>query len=273
MNRPSRHGGALRALPIALAAVLLIGVGLPAAGRAQDTVGAEAYCYGWGFLNNSGQDADDLHVLLQGVRDITTVYQGLDNPFGAALPTSGYDAGLGAYRLDFGDGTALNGVSTHIGACTGQPMLRLAAGGATPPFYWTAGGAQLQPDPLFLGVSWGGSPRSGLTITLHNDTAQTLVLWSLDLLAAEAPLPLDDLGEVALATLPGIAQLAPDVVTLAPSTSQSFAVSAAELAQAPSGGALVLQGMFSTEEDVGDTGAVYAQLFLPGPIYLPLIQR
>lgn len=281
MNQPSRRRVTAFARPGVLAAsvlVLLLGAaGVLSAGALDANAraaGPPAYCYGWEFLNNTGQDADGLHIRLEGVHAITAAYEGPGNPFGLPLASSGYDAGLDAYRLEFGGGPALDGDMVHLGACTGRPVLRLGtAAASTPPFYWSAGGRVLQPAPLFLGAGWLWTAPGQLRIRVTNDMAAPLVLWSLDLLAADGPLDLGDLNGDALAALPVVAVLAPDPLVLPAGTAQSFDVAAEALGPLTPGRALLLQADFSAEEDLGDGGAVYAQMLLPQHIYLPLILR
>ncbi len=287
MNQPFRRRVTAFARPgVLVASVLAIGLlvalllgaaGVRAAGAPDANAlaaGPPAYCYSWEFLNNTGQDADGLHIRLQGVQAVTAAYEGPGNPFGLPLGSSGYDTGLDAYRLEFGGGPALDGDMVHLGACTDRPVLRLGTAAApTPPFHWSSDDRVLQPAPLFLGAGWLWAAPGQLRVRVTNDTAAALVLWSFDLLAADGPLNLGDLDGDALASLQVVAMLAPDPLVLPAGAAQSFDVSAEALGPLTPGRALLLQADFSAEEDLGNGGALYAQLLLPRHIYLPLILR
>ncbi|MGE5603361.1 MAG: hypothetical protein ACM30E_09935 [Nitrososphaerales archaeon] len=277
MNRPSHRAFRGLAPPFrALTVVLLLFVAaLPVSAAPQQQFGGSlvgSFCYSWDFLNNTTQDADDLHISLRGVRQVSDVYLGADNPFGEPAPTSGYDAPSDTYRLDFAGGPALDATAAHIGICTDRPVLRLSGPGATPPFYFTSAAAALEPAPLFLGVTWRLS-QGQLHVDIHNDQQVPLLLWSLNLFQAEQPLAIDDLNADTFTILPQVAELAPDVITLQPGTTQTFDVPADALSGIAAGQGLLLAAEFSTEDDPGNLGHLYAQLIAPQNTYLPVIFR
>src|SRR2546430_8639261 len=83
----------LRALMALCAGVLLVAFGLAVwllpAMRSQAAAlfapgsATALYCSNWDFVNNTGQDVNDLHVRLKSVRAVNDVYTGALNPFGA----------------------------------------------------------------------------------------------------------------------------------------------------------------------------------------------
>lgn len=241
----------------------------PGARQAEPATALPAgYCYAWDFANDTGQDADDLHVYLQGVRQITEVYAGGDNPFGPPAATSGYDAALNAYRLEFTGGPVPAGDVVRLGICTSAPALQLDASATTPPFYWSLQGGVLKPAPLFVGLSWEWQ-AGGLRLTVRNPGTTARVLWSLDLLAADAAFALDDLTGDNLSTLPVLGLLVDDPVVIPAGGSQSFDVASDALSG--DAGAWLVSLAVSAEDDLDNVAHLYSQATLPtGVIYLPL---
>jgi len=229
------------------------------------------FCYTWEHGNSTGLDANDLHVRLKGVQQISAAYTGPGNPFGA--PTlSQYVPGLDSYSLEFTGATVFAGELARTGVCTQRgAMLRLGPGATTPPVFWSDSGAALTPAPLFLGLTWRRD-AGGLVVDLHNDQSAPLVIWSLNVLETPVALPLEDLDAGAAAGLNLVAVLTDDVVTLAPGATQSFAVPAAASASLAQGYALVVEAQASAEDDLGNTLHLLAQ-GQGTTLYLPVIRR
>ena len=256
-----------------LAALLLAFAILPAAGARAQAPAREPFCYSWDFLNDTTEDADGLQAALLGVRQVTSAYVASDNPFGPPLPASGYDGAVDAYRLVFGGGPALDAAPAHIGACTDRATLRMGTAQDGTAFSWTSAGNPVAPSPLFLGMTWTRLATGDLRVTLYNDQDSPRVIWSLSLLYTSDQLSLDDLNADTLSTQPALADLTPEVLTLPAGSSQSFDVPAAALLDLPPDAALLLSAEFSTEDDPGDLGHLYAQLLAPLRTHLPLIRR
>jgi len=276
LGPPERRGWIARTaliLSLVLAAVLPASALTVSAARQAESEAAlpAQFCHTWDFANYTGEDADDLHIWLHGVRYVSEVYAGEGNPFGPPAGTSGYDAELNAYRLDFAGGPALAGDTVRLGACTATPALQLGATSKTPPFYWSLQEAVLEPSPLFAGLSWGWG-AGGLRLTVTNPGTSGLVLWSLDLLTAEAALPLEDLTGDSLATLPALAAAVDEPVVIPAGGSQSFDIATAALAGA--GGALLVELAVSAEDDLDNVAHLYSQAAAPaGVVYLPLMLK
>jgi hypothetical protein len=268
-----------------LAVLLWSGSLIPGARAASAPISSppERYCYNWDFLNNTGQDADDLHIRLQGISQVSAVYTGTVNPFGLPDATSGYDAGLGVYNLNFSNGVAYDGDVVHIGLCTDKPALALSQSTTPPPFTWTSQGQPLQPAPLFVGVSWDWQSRTHLRLELHNSQDITLTLWAASLLDPEVPLGLEDLNADVIGMLPAATFLIDDVQMLPPRSSSFFDVffDPTVVVQAPTPAQLreprhpyVLQAVVSAEDDSGDVAHMYSQaLSPPAKVYWPLILK
>jgi len=273
-------------LPVAvlLGIVILAGVSM---GQAQaisaPSVSVSAYCYNWDFLNNTGQDATDLHVRLKGIRAISGVYTGALNPFGAPDATSGYDAATGVYNLNFSGGTAPNGQMVHIGICADSPMLWFEAATGLPPFYWTIGGQPIPPAPLAFGLAWDWQSRRHLRLTLRNSQQVTLTLTSLNLLDPGTPLELDDLNPDVVGTLPLAAMLIDDIRMLPPLSDSFFDVffDLGGASGQPGSAQLlapmhpyVLEAIGEAPEDAGNAFRLFGQSFSPPVnLYLPLVLK
>ena len=246
-------------------------------------------CYTWGFLNNTDQDANDLHLRMTGVVNLTSVYTGTMNPFG--LPdSSGYDPITQTYHLDFSNATAGTGEQVMLGFCSSASEVHLDVPRDTPPFYWSLDGQALQPAPLFVGVKWNWQDASHVQITLENSNGITLTLMSLNLLEPGVALPLEDLSDEIAAMLPMTSELAPDVQVLAPGGSLVFdvapptalarpnftfapAASFAEAALQPMQ-PYVLQALLAAEDDPGNVVYLVSQSNSP-PLFLfmPVLRR
>jgi hypothetical protein len=225
------------------------------------------YCYAWDFTNDTGEDADDLHIWLQGVRQVTEVYAGSENPFGLPTAGSGYNAGLNAYHLEFTGGPAFAGDTVRLGVCTAAPTLRLSATDTTPPFYWSAQGRVLQPAPLFAGLSWEWHTDGSLRLSVHNAGTAPLVLWSLDVLTAEQPLALDDLNDANLSGLAVAAALVTEPITITAGGAHVFDIAAAALF---GGGAWLAELTITDEDDLAHEAHLFSQAVPPSAvIYMP----
>lgn len=266
-RRPRRTRRLLFAL---LALMMLTPVVTAAPASAPATATREPYCFSWDFLNNTGADADGLTVSLDAVRAVSSVYAGSDNPFGAALPSSGYDPTADAYRLDFGGGPAPDAMPVRLGACLDRAALLLSPKAAAP-FEWRVDGQPAAPAPLFLGAIWARQGDGGLKATLRNDGKATLVVLSASLVRLDTPLALDDLNGDTLALQPALAAL-DDPFALAAGGSKSFDLPK-NLVGSLSGGAIALQVEFATEDDLGNVAHLYAQLLDAQRTHLPLTQR
>jgi hypothetical protein len=230
-----------------------------------------SFCYAWDFTNDTGVDADDLHVRLQGVHAVTEVYAGADNPFGAPTAASGYDSALDAYHLEFTGATVAPGERVRLGVCTVTPYLLLGMKPAAPlPFYWSVQGSVQQPAPLFVGLSMSSSAGGGVRLGVHNSHATPLVLWSLDLLATGQPFTLEDLNGTSLSGLPVGAMLVADPITIPAGGVQYFDIPPAGSLAA--GGTWLTEMTVTTEDDLANEAHIYTEA-LPPPVvvYLPLI--
>jgi hypothetical protein len=250
-------------------------------GRSQGSVIVDSrYCYNWDFQNTTDQDADDLHIELTGISAVGDVYAGPLNPFTQYTVT----ASAGKLTLDFGGGTVIPGDIAHIGLCSPTPLLRLATGGALPPFQWTANGAPLQPSPMFVGLQWSWQDRRNLRVQLFNDQPVTVTLMSLNLLDAGEPLSLDDLSADIANQLPMATEVITEPRTLAPGESSFFDVffdltlTGAHVFQPlgsppASSQPFVLQVEVAAEDDPGNTAHLYAQGLALPLVYMPAVLR
>lgn len=241
------------------------------------------YCYNWDFLNNTGQDVNDLHVDLKGLRSVTEVYTGTLNPFGPPGPGSGYDPAADVYRLDFAGATVLDGDVVHLGLCTPHPVLQIGSPAATPPFFWTQDGARVQPEPLFVNLAWKWQGRSRVQFVLGNTGDMTMTLQALNLLDAGQQIELEDLNAPAVAQLPMVGNLAPDPMLLPPRATSffdGFAVSATNAQHSQHASLLeanhsyVLEAILTAEGDEGNVVHIYSQALSPSDgALLPLVHR
>lgn len=238
------------------------------------------YCSTWDFLNNTGQDVDDLHVRLKSVKNVSDVYTGTLNPFGPPT-TSVYSPTADVYELDFSGATVYDSDRVRIGLCTDSPLLRI--GTDTSAFNWTSGGTPVSPNPLFTGLEWNWQKTGQLTIHVVNEQNMTVTLMALNLLETDNALSVDDLeGDVA-AQLPLALELLPDPQTLAPYGFGDFSVSfkpAADVMppdQAPlleTNHAYVVEAVVVDATDDGNTAHLYAQGLSPlARLSLPLVNR
>ena len=113
----------------------------------------DRYCYTWQVFNGTGQDANDLHVRLQSMVNVSQVYTGSYNTFGPADSSSGYDSAADVYKLNFSNATVAAAETMLVGLCSDHGTLALGASNP-PALYWSADGVPLDPAPLFIGVDW-----------------------------------------------------------------------------------------------------------------------
>lgn len=275
----SRSNGRLRtalAPPLWLALVLLLSGAVPAAPAAGQPLALESpnrYCYRWSFLNNTGTDADDLHLRLvgpMGTADASSI------PFGAPAAGSGYDPSTNTTTLDFGGATAFNGEVAEIGLCTTEPQLRLAAAGRVPPFVWTSGGSALEPAPLFLGLAWSWQAGNGVRLLVSNGSQQTLTLWSITVVNPSEPLLLEDLTGETIATLPALAVLPEEPVSLAAGASYevTLTLDTSATKAGPTGNRpLAVSVVASPDEDLGNQVVLNSEALTPLRFFLPLLLK
>jgi len=224
-------------------------------------------CYSWDFLNNTGQDVNDLHIRLQGVKSLTEVYTGTLNLFGEPDASSGYDAANDSYHLDFTNGIAYDSDKVQLGVCTDRSSLRL--GSPSPAFSWTVTSTQALPDPLFAGLSVNWLDHTHAQIDVFNEQNITLTLWSLSVLDPDQPLPLEDLSDDIAMLLPMASEVVTDPLTLLPSANQTFNVEVAS-ANHP----YVIEAVLSAEDDPGNLVHTLVQtLSPPYAVYLPLVWK
>ncbi len=234
----------------------------------------ERNCYNWDFLNNTGQDPNDLHVRLKGIKNIADVYTGTFNAFGAPDNSSGYNPSAGVYNLNYTGTTVYASDMVHLGICTDSFALRLDQSGGTFPFYWTANQVRVTPDPLFIGVEWGWLGANHLRLHIVNEQNISMTLMALNLLNADSPLTLDDLNNSVVGTLPLAANLAIDPLLLAPHGESFFDVFFAPANLPTRDQTFVLEVAAATWDDPGNTVHLYAQALAP-PLgrFMPVINR
>jgi len=250
------------------------------------------YCYTWDFLNNTGQDVNELHIRLAGIQTIGAVYTGTLNAFGDPDGTSGYDSGAGIYQLNFISNTVEAGDLNQIGICADQPVLALDSNTGTPPFSWSVDGTPLAPAPGFAGLTWNWVGRNHLSVQLTNDPQVSMTLLALNVLDAGTPLSLDDLNGTVAADLPLVNELAPDPMDLAPGVSNTYDVF---FASAPPGPFLrsnsaaassdaapllepnhpyVIEAVLASADDPTNLIHLYSQSLSPlATLYLPVLLR
>lgn len=239
------------------------------------------YCSNWDFLNNTGQDVNDLHVRLKSVRSVTDVYTGTLNPFGAPDNTSGYEAATDVYRLNFSGATIYDSDQVQIGLCTDAPLLRLDASSQSP-FVWTKDNTTVTPNPFFAGLEWNWLDPTHLRIRIVNEQPLTMTLMTLNALDAGNVLALDDLNGDVSSQLPLVSELLSTPMTLAPGADSFFDVffsASANAARSNRPGSLdpnhpyVIEAVMSDANDDGNRVRLYAQSLSLSMSYLPAIFR
>lgn len=234
-------------------------------------VSASRYCYNWDFLNNTGQDANDLHLALVGVTQPDSWYTGSLNPFGTPDASSHYDPAAGAYRANFSGAVVLPGELVHIGLCAGRPALEVGTAA------WTVDGSPVAPAPLTARVRFTHASPALVTVEVANPGSSPLLLLALNVLDGGDGVPLDDLnGEIA-SHLAAVAEPLENAEVLAPGASKSVDVAlqylgggAGALAQHR---ALIVEAVLAPEDDEGNRLHVLAQMLPPGRQLLPIVVR
>jgi hypothetical protein len=236
------------------------------------------YCYNWDFVNNTPQDANDLHLNLVGVSQVGSWYTGAQNPFGLPDGSSGYDAATNTYRANFRGGVALQGETVHIGFCADRPSLRVSNA------VWTVDGTAVAPAPLAADVSFTQVNPTQIRVTLSNPQSANLLLKSFNVLDAFDGLPLDDLNGEITVQLASVGEplLYPEV--LPAGGSKTFDVflqasGAGVQAQAVQAGAIdpdhaiVVEAVLAAEDDEGNMLRLFAQMLPPSKQHLPLLRK
>jgi hypothetical protein len=236
------------------------------------------YCYNWDFLNNTPQDANDLHLDLAGVSQVGSWYTGGQNPFGLPDASSGYDATTGVYRANFSGGVALQGETVHIGFCADKPALRVSNA------LWTVDAAPVAPAPLVAEVSFTQVSPMQIRVELSNPQSSPLTLLSFNVLDAFDGLPLDDLNSQVAAQLASVGEPLLYTEVLPPGGSKTFDVFlqgtgtgmqalAAQAGAIDPDHALVVEAVLAAEDDEGNTLHLFAQMLPPSKQHLPLIRK
>jgi hypothetical protein len=248
---------------------------------ASATVAGNRYCSNWDFYNNTGQDVNDLHVRLKGVKAVSEIYTGTLNPFG--LPaSSGYISATGVYSLNFSGAWVAESEMVHIGFCTDSSLLRLdGQGGAA--FQWTLTNTAVPTRPLFTGLEWDWPEPSHFRVRVVNEQPLSMTLVALNLLDADTMLPLEDLVGGVADQLPMALELIDTPVDMAPSADSFFDVFfvAGGAANPPSQAPLlepnhpyVLEVIMDPTDDPGNTVRLFSQVLSPLiPVYMPVILR
>jgi hypothetical protein len=289
MTRPQLHLWALVAPALGLALVALAlfllrssasqVLAMPAAiGNDPDR-----YYYTWQVFNGTGQDANDLHIRLQSMVNVSQVYTGVYNSFGPADSSSGYDNAAGVFKLNFSNALVAPAETMLVGLCSDYGTLALGPSNPSP-LYWSAASAPLDPAPLFVGLDWQWSRPHSLQIGLVNSENVTLTLLSLYVLDPGTKLVLDDLnGDVA----PGLAAVSDmtggDVSQLPPGSTTYFTVTfdLGGTSFLPGHAPLlepkhpyVVQAVFQDWNDAGTVWSLYSQGLSPlAEIFLPAVLR
>jgi hypothetical protein len=243
------------------------------------------YCYAWQALNQTGQDANDLHIGLKSVVNVSQVYTGTLNPFGLPANSSGYDGNADVYHLDYISATVDSADIVNLGLCTDHAKLQLDPSiTSAQAFYWTQNGVPLTSTLPFVGLDWDWKSRYHLHLGLINSNAFTVTMQSLLVLDPGYPLMLEDLNGDVLASQSPVSDLANgDVVLLPPGVSTYFDLyfDSSQAAFLPNHAPLlepnhpyVIQAIFSTEDDLSTTWELYSQSLSPfATMYLPVVRR
>ena len=243
----------------------------------------DRYCYTWQVFNGTGQDANDLHVRLQSMVNVSQVYTGSYNTFGPADSSSGYDSAADVYKLNFSNATVAAAETTLVGLCS--EYRTLALGASNPPaLYWSADGVALDPAPLFIGVDWDWRRPHNLHLGLVNSGNMTVTLLSLYVLDPGTKLALEDLnGDVASGLAPVSDMTGGGVSQLLPGSTTTFTVTFDESGSAflPDHAPLlepkhpyVVEAVFQDWNDPGNVWSLYSQGLSPlAEVFLPAVLR
>jgi hypothetical protein len=279
MSRKRFRAALALAPPCAVLIALSVATGSPSAHAIAVTSGR--YCYNWDFLNNTPQDANDLHFTLAGVSQVGSWYTGAQNPFGLPDASSGYDAAAGVYRANFSGGVALQGETVHIGFCADRPALRVSNA------LWTVDAAPVAPAPLVVDVSFTQVSPAQVRVTLSNPQSSPLTLLSFNVLDAFDGLPLDDLNGQISAQLSSVGEplLYPEVLPAGGSKTfdvflqgaganmQALAADVAQAGAIDPSHALVVEAVLAAEDDEGNAVHLFAQMLPPSKQHLPIVLK
>lgn len=229
------------------------------------------YCYNWDIPNNTGQDANDLHIGLQGIKNISDVYMGSLNPFGGPDPSSGYNAGVDVYELNFSGAVVPDGGIAHIGFCSDQPVMLPGGFGGLPAHYWTLDGDYIgSPIPL-PALDWWWLADGGVQVGLANGddaaTGETIFVETVELAVADEVLPLDALNGQDLAGVEWVQVPAGELPTLQPGDEFALLDLPAGVGGIASPGDVLLVHVAASSDPTGSEAAVnlFSQTIIPIP--------
>lgn len=266
---------------LALIAALVLGPPLALAPVHADA--PPRFCYNWGFLNSTAEDATGVVLHFGGNQAASAFYTGPWNPFGDPAPGSGYNPKTDTTTLTFSGGPAYTGDLVHLGLCTVSPTLRTSNREGTPLAWQVPAGTRVPPDPLFVGLRWTWAGRDGLQVELHNDQTVDVTLFTAFLLNPGTMLPLEDLIPITVDGLPPLHEFIAEPTVLPAGAMISFSyppsISSAG-AEANSGidafspdQPLLLAVTLAADDDPGNTAHLYAQALSPLGLYLPMMLR
>jgi hypothetical protein len=241
------------------------------------------YCYTWQASNDTGQDANGVHVRLQSIAQVSQVYTGTYSYFTPDEIAASYDSGGDVYRLDFTTETVGSGESPLLGLCSDHSTLALAGGGGSP-FYFTVDNVAVQPDPAFIGLDWNWLSRTSLRLGLINPSAVTVTLQTFDFLDPGVKLALEDLNSDVTPALDPVSDLtAGEITLLPPGTTTYFTMQfdSSGTAFLPGHAPLlepnhpyVVQANFASWDDPDNNLTLISQaLSPPAQLFLPIISK
>ncbi len=174
------------------------------------------YCFNWDFVNDTGQVANDLHLILRGPRVLSDVYMGALNPFGAPDPRTGYDPATGLFTVWYSGANVASGSTVHTGFCSDNPFVLVT-------HYWTYNGVPIGSPVPVPGWQWLWQASGDLRIGLSNSNTTAMNVTAVRWAVAPQAISLDHLTwndplvqALSFATLPGL--------TLPPGGNQVIAV-------------------------------------------------
>ena len=274
-TRPRRR--LLRSLMLALVAGLAVcsqSASAPTVANAAPPaaeVPANPFCYSWTFRNYTAIDADGLgadFIDSSGSGGVTEVYTSTGHPFGTVILTSSQDSSVVTTNVSYSDGVVSAADEARVGFCrhTGDTLTH---------FSWKGGGGDAQPLPRTLGVVWQWSKLGQLSVTLTNQQPITLSVTSLWLYDAADGLAPTDMTLAATTGLQPVVNLGEDVLTLAPSASQTFTVQFGTTSDfvPQASHPFILAATFAPEDDLSDEGVLMLQAFSPQAVYMPLLTK
>ncbi len=243
----------------------------------------DRYCYTWQAFNGTGQDANDLHVRLQSMVNVSQVYTGSYNTFGPADSSSGYDIAADVYKLNFSNATVAPAETLLVGLCSDYGTLALGPSNPAP-LYWSADNVPLDPAPLFVGLNWDWRGQHNLHIGLVNSGNVTVTLLSLYMLDPGIKLALEDLnGDVASGLAPVSDMTGGDVAQLLPGSTTYFTMTFDDSGSSfPPGHApllepkhpYVVEAVFQDWNDPGSVWSLYSQGLAPlAELFFPTVLR